>query len=97
MTHCVICGKRLWFEEWRSIDKYADYQQFDNVRPKPVAWLYKIQGDRILTYYNRNDKNKLKVWYHLNCIKKHGMPTDNLIRDESLLEKEETSSSEAQK
>ena len=24
MTKCVICGKRLWFENWRSFRTYAN-------------------------------------------------------------------------
>jgi hypothetical protein len=71
MTHCVICGKRLWFENWRSFNKYAWCKKFDSEPWKQDKYTYEITPGNEITYYPR-DSREQEAWFHIRCIKEKG-------------------------
>jgi hypothetical protein len=83
MTHCIICGKRLWFESWRNLNKYAWRHQIDTQPFKPVAYLYKVPTDGVIRHYVSSQRPRTQdLWYHIKCIMKHGKPSNNVLEDE---------------
>ena len=89
MTHCIICGQRLWFEKWRSFNKYSWCHETDSQPDKPQAYLYKLSDDGVIKYYaSAATPRRKELWYHIKCIKEKGKPTNNPLADQWKMKEE---------
>ena len=67
MTKCIICGKRLWFEETRSWKKYASSR---DIEIPSESTLY--QYNDVDAWLSDTNAKKITKWFHIKCLREKG-------------------------